>query len=101
MQDGQDQLEETYLRRQIKDICLNSSQEIRSQSLVHFFNTLLVKFLKLLLESFEISPLIRVKEVHEIEQLSDVVIKGCLPEVNDWNLRFGQQQELTPVMMMR
>lgn len=42
------------------------------------FDKLLREFFVLLLESLQVSPLVRVQEIEEVEQLSDVVVQRRL-----------------------
>ena len=55
------------LRWQLQNLTLKATKKVWAQSVVELLYEIFSQFLMFLLESLEIPPLVRIKEVHEVE----------------------------------
>lgn len=67
----------SYLGRQLEHF-LGTTEEVRAQSGMKLLDLLFIQLFVLFGKCFQIIPLFWVQEIHEIEQLADVVIQRCL-----------------------
>jgi hypothetical protein len=74
MSDGKSQDSALNLRRKFQHLALDATQEIRSQTIVKLLDEIFSERLVFLSEPLEIVPFHRVQEVHQVEQLPDVVV---------------------------
>lgn len=71
-------MRKTDLGWQLQDFGFDSPQEVWLQSRVELLNLVLGEFFVLFGQADEVSPFPGIQEVHEIEQLPDVVIQRRL-----------------------
>ena len=67
--------EDAYLRWQSKNFTLDTPQEVRPQTVVQLLDQVLRQLLVFGLQRFEIAPVVGIEEVHEVEELANIVIQ--------------------------
>ena len=67
---------------------------------VQLTDEFVVKFRIVLFKEPQIVPVVRVQEVHQVEELADVVVQRRLNEPSEWGKHL-EVQSRTPVIMIR
>ena len=70
-----DAREDAYLWWQGKNFALDAPQEVRSQTVVQLLDQVFGQFFVFGFQRFEIAPVVGIEEVHEVEELANIVIQ--------------------------
>ena len=71
----------SHLRRELQDFGFDTTKEVRLKSSMQFRDKFICELFILLRENLQVSPFIRVEEVHKIEQFTNIVVEGRLEKV--------------------
>ena len=67
-----------YLWGELQDLRLDPTQKIGPEPRMEGFDKFLREFFVLLLEGLQVSPLVGIQEIQEVEQLPNIVIQRRL-----------------------